>query len=434
MKLEVPDPEQPDPVDPTQLSMELWIGIVVSVMLIFFGWFFWVRPQIEADGDSREEVDTEERREREVQRDRGDFEQMLDSGEAEQFDWSANPDRTARVFEVGPRRAAEVACEDYEDELESGTASRDVTRILRQRVARSAEDLPWACLLRTQLEGRLPEDAALSEELADFWERAATTEQHGEIMRTVVDHSPEQWPDDERFDRWVRRCALAGDYPAGDHCRRALREGGYGDDILEMLIGYIGETTGAAEEVHRELDDDLELAVDALSRFARHGQPESWKITETEQLPDYDVDFRLGSLFMLCRLVNAPVREVRADAISGLRSVAGIADRPASPHVQFRWMRACRRAFGDDPNANQPEAPILAVSIVDDGVRTVDYGLDLLVDEGLCEIEEGFPRWFCGSTRWTGEGRPVRRVMSMYFAQSGYVQWLEPEEYRQVVQ
>lgn len=431
MKLEVPDPEQPEVIDETQLSMELWVGLVISAVLIFFGWFFWVHPQVtEQSGDNREAEDDEQQR---VIDDRAEFEQMVARDQLDGVDWLDNPDRAARAIEVGPRKAAETACTAYEEAIADGDAPRDVTRLLRQSVARTAEQTPWNCLLRLYLDDRLHADGALTDELADFWETAETLDDHGDIMADVIDADPQHWPRGERFSRWLQRCAFAVDYPPGERCRRQLNAtNDEADDLLEALIAHLGSTTGSPEEVHEELHFDLKLAAQTLSTFARHGQPEGWHIVETDALPDYDVDFRLGAMFMLCRLVNAPDSDVRQAAIDGLQSVGEIAPRPANPHIQFRWMRSCAQAFGDPEDAHR-DNPLLAVSVIDDGEKTVDYGLDLLVEEQLCEPEPGYPTWFCGAERWTGEGRPIRRVMARNFAEAGYVEWLEPEDFRQVV-
>lgn len=426
MKLEVPAPEAPPSRDETQISIELWIGLVLSVLVIFFGWIAWVQPQTEPADDPFGHIEDED--DREAQRERAQFEEMVDSGRIDRIDWSDRQEEATRIFQIGPRDATEVVCRQYQQELSEGMMPRPMMRALLRAVSRRADDAPWTCLVDRYLHDALPDDSALSDEVVSFWRDVEWVEHHGAIMAGVVAdfHGAEQRVDTEQFRQWLRRCAIAVDYGAAEACQRLIADEAphYGADLLETLIDHLDED---------DVDErDLRLASQALTYFARYGQPLDWTIEETPELPDYNVDFRLGALFLLCRFINSPDEEIREYAVEGFGRVAEVAGRPTSPHMQYRWRKSCRHAFGD---AEDPPArlPMLGVVSLDGDEETVDYGMQTLIDAGYCEAEPGVPLWYCGAQHWTGGGEAIRRVLGNYFALTSYIEWYEIEELAQVM-
>ncbi len=430
MKLEIPDPDESRRGDPTDLSFELWLGIALSALLIFFGWFLWIEPQRQAPEEPFAHIEDDDQR-RTIQ-DRSRFDQWAQNNTT---DWSRHRDELGRIFEVGSRDATEAACSQFGSLISEEAAPRDVVRPLRQGVSRRSEDTPWSCLTTLYLEDRLPEDSELRREVASFWNDVNALEADSRRVSSIlVDIADGELPDSPKFVEWLPRCALSIDFEPSARCQEIAAdyadELGFGDDILEMLVDFIGRPEGASDS--EQYARDLEIAADALAWFVTEGQPPNWKIEETDALPDYDVDFRLGAAFQLCRLMNAPNEQVQSMAAHALADVVNRAVRSNNEYFHYRWHRACRVAFGD---ADEPRAsvPALGVSMHDNGDLIVDYGLDTLVEVGLCELQDGDPKWFCGAQRWTGGSRPIHRVLSRAYAEGSYVEWYEPEELADVM-
>ncbi len=425
-KLEIPDPDQPRQEDPTKLSLELWLSFALTVVLFFFGWFIWVQPQLD---EPEPFANVEDDDQRHALQDRARYDQYIDGPGPDRGDW-VDDDELARIFEVGSRSATEAACRHVDEELSQGDVSRRASTVLRQGISRRGDDVPWSCLTRLYVEDALPEESELTAAFSSFWDDVFALDDHGELMATVVDDlRGETMPDTEMFNRWLRRCALDLEYVASGLCQHALRNRDFDtdDDLLEMLLGHLASPDTSPEEFHRQFADDLEIATRALGYFVRYGQPAGWRIEETNELPDYDVDFRLGSLFQLCRLINAPDDDVQSLAADALGDIAEIGGRPHNPHMHYRWRKTCRYTFGDPEQPDQ-HVPILGVLMVDDDRQTVDYSLQTLIGEGLCEVGDELPVWFCGARRWTGGSDGIRRVLGRYFAQTGYVEWYDLDE------
>ena len=433
MKLEIPG-DNTDHTDDTTISFELSVGLALAALLILIGWMFWIQPQ-QGQPDPTVEVDTDGDRPTIASRsdDRGpdhDF-----SADTDPADWDERSDELAAVFEAGPRKAAEAACRRYADDIEHNRLPRDAARTLRQGVSRLSGAAPVGCLTRLYLEDRLDEDAELTYEFEQFFAGVATFDAHGEAMAIVVEEfADDGLPESERFERWLRRCALTMHYDAAPACRRIAQEhfSDDGADLMELLLVHLADTDDDADEVHERYDADLELTADALGYFARYGQPDDWHIEETDELPDYNVDFRLAAVFQLCRMMNAPDEQVQTWAADALGYIAGVAARPHNPHMHYRWRASCRLAFGDPDDAQQ-YVPALGVAMLDGDEQTVDYGLDTLVDHDHCELRDGYPDWFCGSQRWTGGPDSIRSVLGHYFARTGYVEWYELDELAEVM-
>lgn len=422
MKLEVPSPDEEMERDDTALAVELWIGIALSVMVVFFGWFLWIEPGRVADEDPYEAIEDPE--ERDYQRDRDFFAEMVANGTVENHDWRDEPQQAARVFEIGPRQAAEVVCEQYRaspglDELPS-----DVSRRLLQRLVRGSGDAPWSCLSDAYWSDELAADSAVTEEVVRLWDEAGEFEEYGSIMATVVDDllRRRSVPDEESFLEWIEGCALAMDYRAASACQAVLADradGADGDDILLLTLRQLDKSEGTKAE--------LKPFIDTLTHLARRGQPEPWKILETEELPDYDVDLRLGALFGLCRLMHHPDDEISIEVARSLSKVAGYSFSATMPHMNYRWRSTCRLAFGN-PEDPSRRVELLHVAHDDEqGQQVLELGLRGAVERGHCVEEEGLPRWFCGARRWTGGNRTLRNVMGDYFALTSHANWYEIE-------
>ena len=419
MKLEIPAPGESTRQDSSALADELWIGIVLSALVAFFGWFLWIEPQRVAEEEPYADVEDEE--ERQYLRDLAVFEDMVRLETMDRVDWHEEQDRAARLFEIGPRQATEIVCEEYRAEPGLGRLPQSVSRALLQRVSRRSHDAPWTCLSDAYWSGELPEDREIFTEVAAFWEEAQSLERHGRLMDGVVRELlyRNALPDDDRFRSWVKRCALAMEYGAVTACQQVLEELSprLGEDILLTALAMLDDPQLS--------EGDLDLVIDALAHLARYGQPDAWTILETAQLPDYDVDFRLGALFQLCRLMHIPDEDIHFQVARGLGRVSGYAVSPTTPHLRYRWRSSCRLAFGDPDRPDRPVDLLHVAHETDDGEEVLELGLRGAVEHGHCEVEEGLPLWFCGARRWTGGNRTIQTVLGDYFALTAHANWYE---------
>lgn len=409
------------------LSDELSVAVLLSVLLIVGGWYFWILPQVQQAPDPLAYI--EDIQEREAVRDRQRFEDLLRKGQ-----WS--PQRSegaegARIFAVAPREMREALCEAQREALIGGELPSDQAQALLESVKERAKEAPWTCLVRQYLEGELADGEELTEAVAAFWEEAEALDAHGEVLEETIEAFRESRdrPDGERFYRWLRRCAMRGDYRSGPACRRLVRQlaPAQGAELLEMIVLHLSQ-----EEAPTRME--LLEVVQALGTLALRGQPASWVVLETEKLPDYDADLRLGAIYYLCRMANSPDEVVERGARLQLGRVAEFGGRPTNPHMTYRWRRTCRAAFGDaeDPYHATPVLGVL-VATEDGEEPEIDYGMGALVAAGICKEEEGYPLWYCGAERWTGKrGESAKRVLATHFAESGYVEWQELEELAEV--
>lgn len=415
MKLEIPSPDGPKK-DETELSDELWIAVMICVVMLFFGWFFLIVPQTNEEPDPLSYIEDVE--EREEYRDRLRFEEMLEEGRYFVENWDLQ--ERARALSVGPREITEEICTHRLEAIKEGSLPIDEREALLGVVKRRSNDAPWTCLLRVYLREELP-DGELKGELDEFWDEVEELDEGSRIMAGVMAdfRTSRDRPEVDRFYRWLRRCAIAFNYGAASQCQRLARQLApkLGSDMLELVLIHLDDDRLTAEEL---LD-----SADALVELSSHGQPESWYIEETRTLPDYDVDFRLGALFVLCRLVNSPSRGVRTDVTKRLGRVASISGRPDNPYMVYRWREACKMAYGDtaDPHG---AAPMLSVFSGEE--PTVDYSMNGLYRDGYCEEDEERPVWFCGADQWNVSSTRVGSVLGEFFARTAYVEWFELDE------
>lgn len=431
MKLEIPDPDEPTTTQHSHaLSMELTISLALSALLVLAGWLWWIQPQQHQAGDDGDATaaQTERTSEPAMPSEEPGRHDQLTVGDHEPSE--ARLKQIAQVFEAGPRSASEQACDYLSDNIVTGQLTRDVERPLRQSVARLGDSAPYGCLLRLYLEQGLPSDSELTHEVERFWNSIAALDDHGDVMASVVEHfQRNSAPDAGMFDHWLRRCALAvDDYPAAPQCRQLVQQRHPQiNDPLELVLAHLSTPGISSTQFNDEFAFDFEIATDVLTHLARYGQPDDWKIAETEVLPNYDADIRLASTFQLCRLMNAPHDEIQAHAAAGLGYIAEVADRPHNPYMPYRWRKTCRLAFGD-LDAPQGDVPLLGVASHDGDDTTVDYGLGALIEHELCDQYDGYPSWYCGAEAWTGDEESLRQAMGMHFAETGYVEWYELDE------
>ena len=432
-KLHVPAPDAPDD------RSDMYLAFLAGVLLLILAGIGMYRaerkdaPRGEDHAASTvgEAVDPLQV-ELKAQRRRAEDLAKLGAADLEAMDWSEEDQRVA--FRFGPRLATEVICRKLTPELEAGTLGSAMRLELEKTLDRRTEFAPWTCMSRLYLAGKLPE-GDLRQELDEFWGELDRHEGNARIPISILTDFREtrDRPDSPRFYAWARMCAIDFEYQVGTECRRLLHQisPAQGGDLLGMLEEHWTQTGVRAE--------DMPAIVDGLGYLARNGQPHNWRVTETTELPDYDVDFRQGVVGYLCRMVHTPTpkeregRESPFDAVAErashhLGKVGLVGARAYEEKLLMRWREACRLAFGGHGGFRDGEervsVPLLAVW--DGNLESVpDYRLTSARELGTCVPKPGYPLWSCLSGIWKGEGKTLDRAVAHFFIETRYMEWDE---------
>lgn len=348
--------------------------------------------------------------------------------------WTDEDRETA--FRFGPREATEHLCEQMAAEIEAGTLASRWRLELEKTLDRRTEFAPWTCMVRLYLADEIAE-GDLRDEMAEFWDELERHEGNARIPTSFLTTFREtrDRPENPKFYTWLRMCAYDFEYEANPACLRILHQirPAQGGDMLLMLERHWEEAGVRAT--------DMAYVARALGVMARNGQPLNWRVDESEELPDYDVDFRQATVGYLCRLANTPTPRERRGVASEfddvpvmaseeLRRVAEFGARGYEEKLLLRWRETCRLAFGGRGGYQGEEpiaVPLLAVwnGEVD---SDPDYGITSAVERGDCETRVGHPVWYCLSSIWGGEGKPLQRALSEFFVETRYMEWVEYEE------
>lgn len=339
--------------------------------------------------------------------------------ELETREWT--PDETVLAFSKGPRAVARAICRASTDALSSGSLPAEAAAELAAAVDRRAPHVPWQCLMDGYLQDQISSELAVYDKLDTFWDEMRAFRASGDVVeqilagwRAEVRRAPgpeaRGLPDSERFDRWIRLCALNFDFPAGEACRRLLADLAprHGADLLGVVETHLQESTPNPNY-------DLPILIDGLERLASVGQPPDWRIVETEELPDYDVDLRIGATFYLCRILNSPNDDVGERAARALSEAAGVSPRAVDDGLRRRWLQACELAFQSDGE----NAESLAVWNGDNN-SAPRYELQHAIERGHCEVRDDHPDWYCASLKWQG-GQP--EDLRDFFVETRHLDW-----------
>ncbi|MFU8802912.1 MAG: hypothetical protein ACNA8W_03790 [Bradymonadaceae bacterium] len=417
-KLQVPAPGQ-KPVDSTELDDTLFYSLMLCVILVVLGYFFWIAGDDEVEIEGQESAQAVHLSQAQEAQDLNEFAAMSEE-ELKAHRWDEAG--LVQVMQHGPGEAADVACEHLKPRLESGEVGRQVHLAMLESVTRRHPQAPWSCLTRLFLDEKLSDELGIHKELETFWKEVETFESHVGLAANLVAgfRTSRNRPESERFYRWLRLCGAHLEYPASGECHRLLRQisPAQGEDLLLMIDKHLEETSLPVHE--------LEIIIHGLGHLATNGQPMRWKIEETRALPAYDVDFRQGAVFMLCRLVNSPNEELSRLAAQRLSRAASVVARTGDPHLIFRWRAGCRLGFGVDDADEYIPVPLLAVWTGDDEEQP-RYSLKDAIERGDCKPREGHPSWTCGSSRWTGEGKPLQLALLDLFTHSRYIEWQDQQ-------
>lgn len=316
---------------------------------------------------------------------------------SEDIAWT--PEHVDAVLRHGPRELTELACRA----VFTGDAQVEPRRFradLLSLVDRRADHAPWSCIWRRYLEDDLPETSSLYDEIHTLWSDSAQLFRPIDppLASVVISWHPDRrgLPDDKRVLPWLRLCALQYDFQAATACQQ----------VLAGLAPEQGRDLLSAIEAHLNVTDpgdnafDLPLLIEGLGSIAEHGQPDGWRLLETEAMPDYDADIRIGAAFYLCRFVNSPDTSVAERAARNLTSAAGYTPRMVNESLRKRWVKSCKLAFGSETD-DGTRAPALAVWSGDPDSQP-DYTLQGAIERGDCKTDGPEPDWYCAVRQFNG--------------------------------
>jgi hypothetical protein len=424
-KLRVPDPAGPEETDDAGEALAL-VGVVCILLSLAF-FLFQYRSYHQKSEAGRAEGGAATRQTDAGAPDAGaDLQQIVDRLERRRRDERGLPDHDwtslelVATFQVGYRGLAESACRAVSGELADGTLADGPSAALRESVIRRNPRAPWTCLFERYFADRdsLPDPVVRS--LGAVWEHVRQFNGHRRLFATVLDgfRLRESTPEDPDFRRWLRLCGLNFAAGPGTECRRLLAElaPSEGADLLGVVEAHLRRVESLNPSY------DLPVLVDGLGSLARSGQPADWRIDETDELPDYDLDLRLGAIFYLCRFVNTPNDAVANRAARQLSRAAEVGVRAVDKTLVPRWRRACRLAFGtEDEEAETWRAPALGVWNGEPDAPP-HYDVASAIERGDCRRRDGHPFWYCGALKWNA-GRPAQLVD--FFVETRSAEWTD---------
>lgn len=316
------------------------------------------------------------------------------------------------TLRFGNRVSNEFLCGARRAQISDDTVADAMLLELVKAVDRRGENAPYGCLSQLFFDGKLPQ-ATLRDELEEFWAEAEQWGGNARLAGTVADYFREfrERPESPRFYRWLRLCGLNTEYEAMPACQQLLYQisPAQGADLVLVIDKHL-------EELGTEIrPSEMVIFTRTLGVIARNGQPKNFKVMQTPALPDYDQDIRNAALFQLCRFVNSPEDQVSESAAAELSQIAKYSARAMGKTMRLRWYEACRTAF-----QATDEKPMIAVWN-GQPESAPKYTLSAIVDAGYCEVKEGYPLWYCGSSRWNS--KDMGTDLQAIFVNTSWVEW-----------
>ncbi len=413
-KLYVPAPDE----EPAEVFGILELAALICTLLavtIFYGFATQKSTSERADASAEEEavqeLSAEVRRQKQVA---AGFDERKPS-ELEDYAWKT--EELLAVIRYGERETAEAACQARSGQIREGALSDPTLMTFIKAMDRRAENAPWACLLRLYFADEIGQDE-LVDEMDSFWQEVEAHEGNARIIASALEEfrKTRDRPEADRFYEWLRLCALDFEYQAAAECQRLLHQlsPAQGADILMAAEKHLQESKPSG--------DDLKMIVDAIGQMARNGQPHAtWSIKETANLPDYDVDFRQAAVLYLCRFVQSPDKDLARVAAFELGKTALFGARGFDDKLRRRWIKTCQLAFQKSDAANDPALQILAVWDGNEASEP-EYALAQDVERGVCEVQEDYPMWYCGTRLWNGEGKALDMALQDFFVETRYIE------------
>lgn len=430
-KLHIPAPD--DGVDRSDVDLAMFVVIIVGLMCAML----WVR-HTESNLDAVED-------DRPADMPRDIYDELADQRElskkfaqksaAELAEKSWDDEEIPAAMRFGPREATEAICEQNVDAIRSGTLSKSLRMELEKTLDRRTDFAPWTCMTRLYLAGELT--GSLATEMTQWWSEVVGFHDTGRITSSVIEdfRASRERPENPAYYAWLRTCALNFDYAAHAECQKMLAQmaPAQGADLLGVIEKHWDEGGTSLR--------DMEVVIEGLGFLARNGQPHSFKIAETDALPDYDVDFRQAAVGYLCRLMNTPTAKERDGAPSPLDPVPELAGtqlskialvgaRAYEEKLLMRWRESCRQAHGGGYNEDRTRFTPVPVLAVWDGdvTQPADYRLSKAVEWGSCKLRDGHPQWWCLAEKWQDNDGQVLDVAARHaFVKTRYMEWEEQE-------
>lgn len=351
---------------------------------------------------------------------------------AERLPTLDEPSRLA-ILTHGPRTSAEQVCEQ---ELSPDTPppAPALVEALAESLDRVREHAPRICMVRHLFDGAGEGVPALRASAGRYWAHVEA-EQEDPVQVVVLLNTlrmANQLPIGALpFRRWLRRCVLRPDRVEGLACVRAARavSPALGRDLVELVDDHLADHEPGKPPSAEALGE----AAEVLGELGRHGSPEAWRIENHPNMLRYDYDLRIGAIFMMCRMVNAPDTQVASDAARALSSTARMAST-ITPLQLERWRTACLIAFGGNrpdlevvslPDIKENHVPALSVWSGQEG-QPPRYELADVIARGDCPAPGAEqPRWICGSVLWKGTQTDISAALDEAFTDTRYLEWMD---------
>ena len=314
------------------------------------------------------------------------------------------------MITLGPALASEIACVQFEKLLRDQSLEPKTTAVLVDAIQTQSLTAPWSCLVRTLFDhGK--DNTELQTALRAFWNEVEGFSVDPKIISSMLAeyrHTRKR-PRNAAFYSWLKYCGVSLEEEIASDCHMLLRQlsPSHGSDIVETIEQLLRE---------KPTRKTISVAIKALARVAREGQPEEFRINETKALPDYDADLREGANYLLCRFINSPESSVSVEAAQQLARSTGVQTRAWDNKKVTRWRFACRLAYFPKDGLSK-NIPLLGVW-TGDRLQAPDYSLHTLVDRKICQVNDEHPVWFCGTT--------IRRngiTMRALYAGTGFMEW-----------
>lgn len=409
-KLHIPAPEEEG-----YLGTEIMIGVCIVVFFLM-GYFFLRKSPDDGDTiikDENSEVQILLKTEKALSR---RFQKFSEDKLAD-HEWTSKD--LHAVFSFGPSNAAEVACEEQIEAMQTGNFPKELAQEIEKAVARRVNFAPWRCLTEGLLNSTLPE-GKLKQEMESFFVELESIKGNEEIVVQMLDYYRENRIrlKNDRFYRWLRRCGTHATYKGAVACRRFLKtlSPKYGRDVLESLQQSLSSDAPK--------DEDHQEAIATLGLWIRHGQPKSWKVKTSKNLPAYDIDFRIGAILSLCRFTMSEGGVLRQQAIDELAKSAEVQMR-ANPEIQAqRWMTTCDLMFGGRYQDERTSNVLLTRKAEED---TPSYDINFLIDNNYCAQKPGYPTWYCAVEKWIHGDTRIQSAMASSFIETRFMEFSEFE-------
>jgi hypothetical protein len=347
--------------------------------------------------------------------------QEKSEAELEQVEWT--DEKALAAFEFGPRLASENACEASLKNL-----SKERAAMLQTTLDERKSFAPRICLVRAWFNKELDKHPELVAEVDEYWGEVTRFEEADMHITLMVNEyrKTRDRPEDPRYYRWLRHCAMHPGVTSWRPCVEAVRQLSpmQGGDMLGMIELHL-------QKVPLPTPQEMTNLTETLALIAQNGQPSFWKLQKDIPEEEYTTQMKLASTFYLCRIVNSPVQHDAIAAADALGDLANVSSRGREEIRLARWREACRITYGgkrpdlelvDDPILADNNVPQLEVWNGVEGAKP-EYSMSAAVARGLCQTEPERPIWYCGVKLWREPSMSIDALVKRSFVDTRYLEW-----------